>query len=74
MFVTVRPENLLPMRQGGRVEYVSMSDTFSIHLDQLSLEEARDIIERIEVQPEQMNVEPDAPPLPKEFQRRLEID
>ena len=73
-YITVRPSKLLPLRTRGRVEYVNMDNTYEIVLKGLSLDEARDMIERIRVEPEQLNTAPDAPPLPREFARRLEID
>lgn len=77
----VRPDAMLPLRLGkGRVEYVPMSDTYTVVIKGLTPDEVREIGERMQNLggfksiEESANRAPEDPPLPAEFQRRLEID
>lgn len=82
MQVTIRPDNVLPLRTGsGRIEYVAMSDTYTITLRGLTAEEVRGIGARlVGIDDDFVSIEESAntaredPPLPAEFQRRLEIE
>jgi hypothetical protein len=73
----IRPDKVLPVRSRGRVEYVPMSDTYTLTVRGLTAEELRELGAKIagtsEQFVEQANQEPEDPPLPAAFQRRLEF-
>jgi hypothetical protein len=71
---------LLPTKVNGRIMFTPMSDTYSIELKGMTAEQCKEVVTFLELQDPgfnraaAINAEPNAPELPREFRRALEID
>lgn len=78
--VTIAADNSLPVRTTRGVQFVSMTDTYTMRLRGLTVDQCRKIAEVLpQIEPgfvlaERVEVERGAPDLPREFRRQLEID